>query len=123
LGADITLHARPTARAGGPGGIYTQDDYNNWRTNFGRTAGSGLGANVSAQAPEPTTFVMLIVAVACMMAARRQNASRVSKLINVLQWSKTTPFRHSLSAAVLLRPLLRNWLATLFVKTHLSVVF
>jgi hypothetical protein len=42
------------------------DDYNAWRANFGRTLfnGSGAGASARAAVPEPTTFVLLIFAVA-----------------------------------------------------------
>jgi autotransporter-associated beta strand protein len=46
----------------GPGvtpGMVTQEDYTTWRTNFGRTAGSGAG--LSASVPEPGTFVLLLI--------------------------------------------------------------
>ena len=45
-----------------PGGIYTQNDFNIWRTHFGQTADSGAGVGPNATVPEPTTLVMLIVA-------------------------------------------------------------
>ena len=52
------------------------DGYNEWRTNFGRTffAGSGAGGNGNAAVPEPTTFVMLIVATVGIRLRRRQIA-------------------------------------------------
>jgi hypothetical protein len=47
----------------GLGTIYTQNDYNVWRTHFGQTAGSGSGA--SGSVPEPATLVPMILAAAC----------------------------------------------------------
>ncbi len=48
----------------GLGTIYTQNDYNVWRAHFGRTAGSGSGANAIAAVPEPATLVLLMFAAA-----------------------------------------------------------
>jgi hypothetical protein len=45
-----------------PGGVYTQDDFNTWRANFGRTAtfGSGSAANLPRSAiPEPATLTLI----------------------------------------------------------------
>jgi probable HAF family extracellular repeat protein len=56
----------------GLGTIYTQDHYNVWRANFGRTAGSGVSAN--AAVPEPTTLIMLVVAlIGCSISSARQS--------------------------------------------------
>jgi probable HAF family extracellular repeat protein len=57
-----------------PGGIYTQNDFNTWRANFGQTAGSGSIAAANATVPEPTTLVMLIVATVGIRLRRRQIA-------------------------------------------------
>jgi probable HAF family extracellular repeat protein len=49
----------------GLGAAYTQDDYNAWRTNFGRTAVSGAGAGaatVNAVIPEPSAFALFFAA-------------------------------------------------------------
>ena len=40
----------------------TQEEYNTWRTNFGRT--SGAASLAAATAPEPTSCVLLILAAA-----------------------------------------------------------
>ena len=40
----------------GLGTTYTQNDYDVWRANFGRTAGGGSGAAATAAVPEPTTL-------------------------------------------------------------------
>jgi uncharacterized membrane protein len=46
----------------GDGPIFTQDDYNDWRANFGRMPGSSTGAELSnATVPEPSTLVLLIL--------------------------------------------------------------
>jgi hypothetical protein len=37
----------------------TPDEYNMWRTNFGRTAGSGSDVIANTASPEPTTLVLL----------------------------------------------------------------
>jgi probable HAF family extracellular repeat protein len=54
-----------------PGGIYTQNDFNLWRANFGAMAGSGAGATANATVPEPATLVMLIVGLLVMPLCRR----------------------------------------------------
>ena len=61
-----------------PGGIYTQDDYNTWRANFGQTftftTGSGAIAGFPISAiPEPATLVLLIVAAVRWRFLRRRN--------------------------------------------------
>jgi PEP-CTERM motif len=47
-------------------------DYNLWRLHFGETAGSGSGALANAAVPEPTTLVLLMLAVAgwCLQRGR-----------------------------------------------------
>ena len=47
----------------GLGTIYTQADYDVWRAHFGQTAGSGAGALANAAVPEPTTLLLLMLAV------------------------------------------------------------
>ncbi len=46
------------------GTTYLPEDYNVWRAHFGQTLGSGSGAAVTATVPEPTTFVLLMLAAA-----------------------------------------------------------
>jgi hypothetical protein len=48
----------------GLGAIYTQNDYNVWRSNFGRAAGSGatLGSANGAVVPEPATQLLAMSA-------------------------------------------------------------
>jgi probable HAF family extracellular repeat protein len=65
----------------GLGTKYTQSDYDVWRANFGRTAGSGSGATATAAVPEPTTLVLLVFAAAgwCL---RRGGPHRKSQQLN-----------------------------------------
>jgi uncharacterized protein YjbI with pentapeptide repeats len=51
--------------------------YNAWRTHFGQTTSSGLGASMNPAVPEPTTLVMVIVA-AVGVSTRRLRTCRVS---------------------------------------------
>lgn len=44
-------------------GVVDAADYDLWRANYGATLGSGAGAIASAAVPEPTTVVLLIMAV------------------------------------------------------------
>jgi gluconolactonase len=49
-----------------------QPGYDLWRTNFGRPAGNGASANVSAPVPEPTTgAVLLMMTMALFVCERR----------------------------------------------------
>jgi hypothetical protein len=59
-----------------------QAGYNNWRTNFGRTSGSGSGAagSVHAAVPEPATGLVLLMLAAGKSLGRRRTFF-VSKLI------------------------------------------
>jgi hypothetical protein len=52
--------------------INGEQGYNDWRTNFGRTAGSGSGLPAGA-VPEPTGVALLIMAGLLGTAARRRN--------------------------------------------------
>jgi hypothetical protein len=48
----------------GLGTTYTQDDYNTWRTNFGRSFSfsvSGSGASANAVVPEPASITVCVV--------------------------------------------------------------
>jgi hypothetical protein len=52
-----------------PGCVYTPDDYNVWRANFGRTSDSGAAvvpdssAPADSAIPEPTTFWLVSLAI------------------------------------------------------------
>jgi hypothetical protein len=41
------------------------DDYDVWRANFGATTSSGSVSSEQVAAPEPTTFTLVLLAVAC----------------------------------------------------------
>ena len=59
----------------GLGTTFTQNDYNVWRANFGKTAsgaGSGSGSIANAAVPEPTTLVFLMLAMAGWCLPRRR---------------------------------------------------
>jgi hypothetical protein len=56
---------------------YTQNDYNVWRANFGKIAGSGSGATLRAAVPEPATSVMLMFAAAGWCLRRGRAAWKV----------------------------------------------
>jgi hypothetical protein len=49
----------------------TQTGYNTWRTNFGKTAGSGAGGAAGA-VPEPASAVLMVIGVAVTFLARRE---------------------------------------------------
>jgi hypothetical protein len=53
-----------------PGG-FPVDAYATWQSHFGQSPGNGASGVVSANVPEPATFVLLVVAVACVSARRR----------------------------------------------------
>jgi hypothetical protein len=58
----------------------TQDEYNTWRTNFGRTAGGdGSAASFAAQSavPEPTTILLIMVG--CLAAGGTSRNFRVHR--------------------------------------------
>jgi hypothetical protein len=59
----------------GLGGIFDQDDYNAWRTNFG--SGTGGGSLVGAAVPEPGILIQFFVAIAAFLASagRRRTAA------------------------------------------------
>jgi hypothetical protein len=57
LGSGTALPNDDTAGVG-------PDDYTRWTTHFGETGGSGAGARVNANVPEPATQALLILAAA-----------------------------------------------------------
>jgi hypothetical protein len=61
-------------------GINGPTGYDTWRTNFGESGGSGSVATANTTVPEPTTFVMFIVAAAGVSIRRRWRTWPVSKL-------------------------------------------
>jgi hypothetical protein len=50
--------------------IGTQAGYDTWRTNFGRTGGSGSGSSLSA-VPEPASLLLLAGGLFALVMARR----------------------------------------------------
>jgi hypothetical protein len=52
----------------GLGGPFTPDDYDTWRTNFGRTSGAGAAADldidVTSSVPEASSIVLLMLGIA-----------------------------------------------------------
>jgi T5SS/PEP-CTERM-associated repeat protein len=54
----------------GLGTTYTQNDFSVWRSHFGQTAGSGVGANAAAAVPEPATLVLITLATAVLCLRR-----------------------------------------------------
>jgi hypothetical protein len=60
----VAWRKNPTAHGGVPGG------YNTWRTNFGRTSGSGAGVGSVAGVPEPGSALLLILAAVAALQLR-----------------------------------------------------
>ncbi len=58
----------------GLGTTYTQDDYNIWRANFGRTAGTGSG--VAATVPEPTNAWLCGTCLGALLLVRAGNSRK-----------------------------------------------
>ncbi len=57
----------------GLGTRYTQNDYNQWRSNFGRTSIPTLAANAEVTVPEPSAFYLLAIVIAlCPCICRRR---------------------------------------------------
>jgi hypothetical protein len=65
------------------GGTIGSAQYDQWRSHFGQTAGSGAGVSTNATVPEPAMLVMLIMAALGVSTRRRWYGQRVSKLINM----------------------------------------
>jgi len=63
----------------GLGTIFTQSDFDIWRTHFGQTAGSGSGGGANAAVPEPSTLVVLVLAAVGVCSCRRRAAWKVPK--------------------------------------------
>jgi hypothetical protein len=58
LGTTATLPNRDSANSG----VVSIDDYNSWKANFGATPGSGSGLLESGAVPEPTSLMLLLLA-------------------------------------------------------------
>jgi hypothetical protein len=69
----------------GLGTTYTQNDYDVWRANFGRTASGGAGASVNTAVPEPSTAALIIITMAIVRWRRRTLV-----LPNALLWAAAT---------------------------------
>ncbi len=54
------------------GATYTQNDYDVWRSNFGRPIRVGAVADASEAVPEPATLVLLILASASFCPWRKR---------------------------------------------------
>ena len=54
LGADYVVWRKS------PGGIYTQDDFNTWRTHLGQPPGSGSGVSSNVTVLDPANFLLLL---------------------------------------------------------------
>jgi hypothetical protein len=65
-----TTHTLPNDPIGGTIGTA---QYDQWRSQFGQNAGSGLGAIANAAVPEPATCVLLVIAVAGWCLRRRRS--------------------------------------------------
>ena len=65
-GDDIVDASDYTVWRDGSGTIYTLDDYDDWKSNFGRSAGSGVGslAGSLARVPEPAAWILVLGAIA-----------------------------------------------------------
>jgi hypothetical protein len=82
--ADYTVYRNRKAGIGGttlinegvtPGAV-TIDDYNYWKAHYGETSGSGASLfERTADVPEPTSFALFALAVACLFAVRRRAAT------------------------------------------------
>jgi hypothetical protein len=79
----------------GLGTTYAQDDFNEWRANFGATLGSGAGGSDHATSPivpEPEN-ILLLVGAAVMYFPARQFRAELLKPINVGQYVDNSPSR------------------------------
>jgi hypothetical protein len=54
-------------------GEYTQDDYNDWKSNFGASSGSASG---NSPVPEPTSFVALLIGLGLLLPCSVSRRSR-----------------------------------------------
>jgi uncharacterized protein YjbI with pentapeptide repeats/CubicO group peptidase (beta-lactamase class C family) len=52
-------------------GLVDQADFDVWRSNFGASLGSGSGALLSANVPEPTSGALVLLAIAALFVSRR----------------------------------------------------
>ncbi len=90
--ADYVLwRENPSAYGGSPAG------YNTWRTNIGQTAGSGTGSSLGftdTSVPEPAGIVLLAVAAASLLGARKAfsmlRTAALACLVSLLVTSRLT---------------------------------
>ena len=62
------------------GGTIGDAQYNQWRSHFGQTAGSGSGTSAIAAVPEPTTLILFAAAlVSCSIASNRKSHERIRR--------------------------------------------
>jgi hypothetical protein len=59
----------------GLGTIYTQDDFDTWRANFGQTAGGRASSDSPASVPEPAAASILLATVAIATLRRKLGVS------------------------------------------------
>ncbi len=70
----------------------SQDGYNAWRTNFGRTAGRGAGASTNAAVPEPASLILMILAAS--VSSTRGPHRKSQQLIHSRHSSTTHRYRN-----------------------------
>jgi hypothetical protein len=74
----------------GDGTLYGQNDYNDWRTNFGRSINDPDGASLSA-VPEPATVMAMVAIIALFAPTIRKRAPLASAATPNLPPTRATP--------------------------------
>jgi hypothetical protein len=70
-GDHIVNAADYTVWRNGLGSIYTEDDYNLWKSNFGATQPGG-GSAAAASVPEPSVLLLCVVGLLASTVSRRR---------------------------------------------------
>ena len=76
----------------GLGTLYTQTDYNTWRSHFGQSSGSGSGATAdlpSSAVTEPSAFISFVLVAAGLFVFHRNLATSTCRRCEL-----QTPLRH-----------------------------